>query len=839
MIVWLASYPRSGNTFFRVILNSIFDLKTYSVYDDRYDIGADKETSDIVGHVFLPDDSSIEEGQENAKAGWSMPAATIEKMRDDDELYIVKTHELLDEYIQPEDKVIYLLRDGRESTLSFWKYRTDFTASKRTLNDFIQTGDWAIHVASWNPLSRDNTLLIKFEELIDKPEKMIGEISNFLNVKPVGGEIPTFEQLKKVNPKFFRSGKINSWKNIFSEDDHKQFWQKNAQEMIKYGYTDTLPAGYMIEDRMLIPKITIVTVSFNAVEDIERTIQSVTNQNYSNIEYIIIDGSSTDGTVNILKKYDDKITYWVSEPDGGIYNAMNKAIDIANGEWVNFMNAGDTFVDEKVISNFVKKASLNSDICYGTRYLHKQNEIVFQETEELKDFYYRMPFGHQAAFVKKGLLKKYKFDLSYKLSADYDFFIRCYRENYVFQNLNFPVCNFYANGLSAKFGFKSLVETLKVLSDYVDANTVKKSVFYNNLKRSILAEASKQSKNEALNLLDQNYRLQKELCFQAKKSETIEKKLNSIISGIDRLATTKFSKSPIQKYQVYKQMLTTYYTSTKHPLTPEKIFLLPADMPHIDPDKQFCISENEHPVLIYQVGKVGSSAIYMGIKEQIKTLPVYQVHNINQAQALLNKNIKEDTQGNVAHFIRGIGLKETIAEEPNIQWQIITGVREPISRWISDVFENIHTRYKFLKNNDNDINIEKTIQYIKDTINEEPQEKWFNDELLTTFGVNVFDTPFNGNSQIIHYNKIDILIYKFENMQKHLPSTIKEFLNLKDFDLATANETSQKSTADAYKEVKQQLAFEVSFLDKFYKKRVIGHFYSDEEIKGFKEQWKK
>ena len=100
---------------------------------------------------------------------------------------------------------------------------------------------------------------------------------------------------------------------------------------------------------MNIALISIITVSYNAVKTIEDTINSVLNQTYPNIEYIIIDGGSTDGTLDVIKKYQDKITYWVSEPDKGIYDAMNKGALKATGVWLHFMNAGDTFYDEQVL----------------------------------------------------------------------------------------------------------------------------------------------------------------------------------------------------------------------------------------------------------------------------------------------------------------------------------------------------------------------------------------------------------------------------------------------------------------------------------------------------------
>ena len=236
MIVWLASYPRSGNTFFRVILNSIFDIKTYSIYDDRTDIGADEKTSDIVGHEFLPENFDIQ------------------KARESDETFYIKTHELLDKRVHDDDKTIYLIRDGRESSLSYTKHRNLYSPVSVKLKDIIYgntfVSSWGEHVSSWDPKNRDNTLLIKFEELIKDPSLFIEQISHFLDKAPTSGTIPTFEELKEINPKFFRSGKTNSWEDVYTQEEHLSFWMAHYAQMIAYGYDYKIPQ--IISDNAMI-----------------------------------------------------------------------------------------------------------------------------------------------------------------------------------------------------------------------------------------------------------------------------------------------------------------------------------------------------------------------------------------------------------------------------------------------------------------------------------------------------------------------------------------------------------------------------------------------------------
>lgn len=176
-------------------------------------------------------------------------------------------------------------------------------------------------------------------------------------------------------------------------------------------------------------KISVVTVCFNAVGSIEETMLSVLNQTYTKIEYIIIDGGSTDGTVDVIKKYADRLAYWVSEPDKGIYDAMNKGIAAATGDYINFMNAGDTFVSPDTIKSLVSKIDISYDIVYGdTIHVAKWGEYL-SKAVNLDNFRSQMPFGHQSTFVKLPLMKKKRFDTSFRCCGDYHFLYNCYHDD--------------------------------------------------------------------------------------------------------------------------------------------------------------------------------------------------------------------------------------------------------------------------------------------------------------------------------------------------------------------------------------------------------------------------
>ena len=182
------------------------------------------------------------------------------------------------------------------------------------------------------------------------------------------------------------------------------------------------------------PLISVVTVSYNAVSTIEQTILSVINQTYPHIEYIIIDGGSTDGTVDIIKKYADKIAYWVSEPDKGIYDAMNKGGLKATGDFIQFLNAGDWFENEYVIEKILNKSSTtnNVSIIYGKTMKIFEKYCTIELPPMLSKIKSRLPFCHQSSFIKLELLQMHPYNTNYKLVADDEFFYSMYMNNVIF-----------------------------------------------------------------------------------------------------------------------------------------------------------------------------------------------------------------------------------------------------------------------------------------------------------------------------------------------------------------------------------------------------------------------
>lgn len=196
------------------------------------------------------------------------------------------------------------------------------------------------------------------------------------------------------------------------------------------------------------PLISVVTVCFNAVKTIEETILSVLNQTYSNVEYIIIDGGSTDGTIDIINKYADKLAYWVSEPDKGIYDAMNKGIIVAKGDFIYFIGADDILLPNVFNQIFKGKSYFYDENIYGNVILSNNGRIIAGKFNKWKLIRYNI--CHQAIFYSATNLKKIKFDLKYKALADWFLNITLWGNGYKFRYIPVTIASYNTGGFSSK-----------------------------------------------------------------------------------------------------------------------------------------------------------------------------------------------------------------------------------------------------------------------------------------------------------------------------------------------------------------------------------------------------
>lgn len=223
--------------------------------------------------------------------------------------------------------------------------------------------------------------------------------------------------------------------------------------------------------------ITIVTVVYNGERTLEDTIRSVIAQVNVKKQYIIIDGGSSDATLSIIKKYADAIDLWISKKDRGIYDAMNKGIDLAKGEWLMFMNSGDRLADTNVLQRFSSMVKPFDEFVYGDALTEYPTFTTVFKRTELSEMWKQMPFCHQASFVKTAVARELRFNLDYKLSADYDFIYRAYKAGKVFRSVDLMVCLFdFKDSASKDNRRRSLNERMNIVlkNDF----TVFKQLYY-------------------------------------------------------------------------------------------------------------------------------------------------------------------------------------------------------------------------------------------------------------------------------------------------------------------------------------------------------------------------
>ncbi len=221
---------------------------------------------------------------------------------------------------------------------------------------------------------------------------------------------------------------------------------------------------------MFQPKLSVITIMYNNVRDIERTLLSVINQTYPNIEYIIIDGLSTDGTLDVIQQYKSRISKLISEKDTGIYDAMNKGLAVATGDYVLFMNSGDELYANDTVAHVFATAD-NADIYYGeTEMINDEGQSLGQRRHQApqqftwRNFKYGMSVSHQAIYIKRSLTKPY--NLQYQLSSDIDWILNAAKKAKKIVNVNKYVAKYLVGGMSKKRHRQSLKERFAIMKQH-------------------------------------------------------------------------------------------------------------------------------------------------------------------------------------------------------------------------------------------------------------------------------------------------------------------------------------------------------------------------------------
>src|SRR5574344_704857 len=215
-------------------------------------------------------------------------------------------------------------------------------------------------------------------------------------------------------------------------------------------------------------KLSIITINFNNKEGLQKTIDSVITQTFTDYEWIVIDGCSTDGSKDLIEQYAEHFSYWISEPDKGIYNAMNKGILKASGEWFQFLNSGDWLYQPDVLATVFSR-SYETDILYGNIMVSKNSNIFerkYPDNISFSFFIYNN-INHQSSFYKKEVIQNCLYNESYSIVSDWANYFKLILQNKTFVHLDYPIVFFDINGIGSVLSEAHKRERTDVLDYYI------------------------------------------------------------------------------------------------------------------------------------------------------------------------------------------------------------------------------------------------------------------------------------------------------------------------------------------------------------------------------------
>lgn len=196
-------------------------------------------------------------------------------------------------------------------------------------------------------------------------------------------------------------------------------------------------------------KVSIITINYNNIDGLKLTFKSVVHQTYLDREFIVIDGGSTDGAKDLLLSHSEEMTYWCSERDGGLYDAMNKGIRLSTGDYIVFMNSGDCFFNDNVLSDIFGMDEYSEDVLYGSTVYSYGTKGVVRHPRNLDVLNSELPWCHQSTFIRGDVMRERLYDTRFRIIADYDFFYKLWKDHKSFRRINKIVAIYDTTGMSA------------------------------------------------------------------------------------------------------------------------------------------------------------------------------------------------------------------------------------------------------------------------------------------------------------------------------------------------------------------------------------------------------
>jgi FkbM family methyltransferase len=533
-------------------------------------------------------------------------------------------------------------------------------------------------------------------------------------------------------------------------------------------------------------KISVITPSYNSGNTIETAIRSVLAQDYKNYEHIVVDGASTDGTLDILKRYPHLI--WISEPDRGQVHAMNKGLAMATGDIIVNLNADDQFL-EGAFSAVLP---------------------LFQEGEE-------MVVGKVLVRSQKpGGVKEWVNDPK----TDFASTIRHWEPNAFCVN---PVGYFYRREIPAQVPFREESGTKHDLEFYLHAT----------------ARFRIKKIDEILGVFNHSYDTQTgrdQLLPSYWQPETFHflERLSEYLPEKER---SNFHLDQERGYQLRRRWaaLEAFEMGLAKDLIEKlEVVFLPED------EKECCVSRcgfveydrigtrGDWIILVSNMGKVAGKAIYATLKSlTLEVLPaqVYHAYQINPATILaeLPQCLPSQCGPPVS-----LALNRLFEQTKHyLKWKIIAGVRDPLSNALSSAFERCG----------NKIRLTDHLQMIFPLL--EYSLTYFDRQYRDSLGIDIFDYEFDRKKRysIVKTADLEILLYRFEDLPEIFPDAIEDFLGIPRLDLLQANAPEGKTYAAQYEQMKEQLQVDKAVLDKVYSSRLATHFYTEKEIDAFYRSW--